>query len=97
MNKSFRKLLISDLIMFGLTPLSRGEQCWRSILHISVRRLNPHSFDNAKNIDRNPVTLKPDKLRITIPVPVQNRAMDFSANYGSKGHMVRRPAMANKM
>ena len=66
--------------MFGLTPLSRGEQCWRSILHISVRRLNPHSFDNAKNIDRNPVTLKPDKLRITIPVPVQNRALKRHRN-----------------
>ena len=59
--------------MFGFAPLRQPS--WRSTFHISVRRLDAHSFDHEKYTDRNPVTLKPDKLRITIPVPVQNRAL----------------------
>eukprot|EP00092_Neocalanus_flemingeri_P010098 GFUD01010882.1.p1 GENE.GFUD01010882.1~~GFUD01010882.1.p1 ORF type:complete len:566 (-),score=115.39 GFUD01010882.1:314-1975(-) len=53
-----------------------------SLMHIPMRGFESHGFDQAKGIDRNskPETLKPSKLRITIPVPVQNRAMKRHRN-----------------
>ena len=46
---------------------------------ISYVNFEAHGFDHEKNRDRNR-TLKPDKLRITIPVPVQNRALKRHRN-----------------
>ena len=52
-----------------------------NLMHIPIRGFEAHGFDHSKGIDRKggnyqtAATLKPEKLRITIPVPVQNRAM----------------------
>ena len=48
-----------------------------STYHLPVRGLESHPFDHDKYSDRNPA-IKPDKLRITIPVPVQSRALKRS-------------------
>lgn len=61
--------------MLSLASVGRNEPRLRAILHISVRRLEQHSFDQSKNANRNPVMVKPEKLRITIPIPVQNKAL----------------------
>lgn len=66
--------------MYGLSSVKRTQHSLKSIFQISVRRLDPHSFDHEKYVDRNSVTLKPDRLRITIPVPVQNRALKRHRN-----------------
>jgi len=50
-----------------------------STYHLPVRGLESHPFDHDKYSDRNP-TIKPDKLRITIPVPVQSRALKRHRN-----------------
>jgi len=46
-----------------------------SLVRISVRGLETHEFDHSLGVDRTSVTLKPSKLRITVPVPVQTRAL----------------------
>jgi len=50
-----------------------------STYHLPVRGLESHPFDHDKYSDRNPA-IKPDKLRITIPVPVQSRALKRHRN-----------------
>ena len=52
------------------SKLSKVSQTFR----ISVRRFEAHGFDHKKNVNTIP-TLKPEKMRITIPVTVQNRAL----------------------
>ena len=46
----------------------------QSKYYLPIRSLESHPFDHDRSSDRNP-TLRPDKLRITIPVPVQTRAL----------------------
>ena len=46
----------------------------QSKYYLPIRSMESHPFDHDRLTDRN-ATLKPDKLRITIPVPVQTRAL----------------------
>ena len=48
-------------------------------VHMAVRRLEGHGFDHSKKTERNR-TIVPDKLRITIPVTVQERALKRHRN-----------------
>ena len=50
-----------------------------SVHHMAVRRLEGHGFDHARKVGRNR-TIVPDKLRISIPVPVQERALKRHRN-----------------
>ena len=82
--------------MLSLASVGRNKPRLRSIFHISVRRLDQHSFDQAKNVDRNTVTVEPGRLRITIPVPVQNRALKRHRDPRNVGRELDRQKMKNK-
>ena len=82
--------------MLSLASVGRNEPRLRAILHISVRRLEQHSFDQTKNINRNPVTVKPEKLRITIPIPVQNKALKRHRDPKNVAKELDRQKMKNK-
>ena len=82
--------------MFSLASVGRNEPRLRSIFHISVRRLDPHNFDHSKHVDRNSVTVEPERLRITIPVPVQNRALKRHRDPRNVARELDRQKMKNK-
>merc|ERR1719450_864380 len=58
--------------------------------------MESHGFDHARATNRNPVTVKPDKLRITIPVQVQNRALKRHRNPKNVAKEIDRQQMRNK-
>ena len=63
--------------------------------HMAVRRLEGHGFDQAKNTGRNK-TIIPDKLRISIPVPVQERALKRHRKPKNISKEIDRQKMRNK-
>merc|ERR1719234_851209 len=76
--------------------ITRTQSSWKTVCHLSVRGLESHGFDHSRVINRNPVTVKPDKLRITIPVQVQNRALKRHRNPKNVAKEIDRQQMKNK-
>jgi len=75
-----------------------------NVMHIPVRGFEAHRFDHSKGIVRKDrvnkfresETLKPEKLRITIPVPVQNRALKRHRNAKTMRESIDKDKLRNK-